>query len=311
MPVEPALQNVLDQLNAADLPPLFSGDVTAARESYRTAALAGLDQVRLPEVAQVRDDAITGPHGEIPVRVYQTASAAPKPVIVFFHGGGWVVGDLDTHDKHVRRLASDVDATVVSVDYRRAPEHPFPIPYDECWAVTAHVAQHIATYGGGPLAVAGDSAGGNLAAAVAQTARDAGIELSAQLLIYPATDLVSHYPSRDENGVGYRLEATDMDDATAAYAGGTDLHEPRLSPIFAASLAELAPAVIGVAGYDPLRDDGLAYADKLAAAGVPVSAHSYPTLIHGFYGFYPISPDSDAAVTELNAELRAILRPAG
>lgn len=309
MPVEPRLQELLDQLNSLDLPPLFGGDPVTAREQYRQAALANPAPEQIPSVASVLDGSIPGPAGEIAIRTYDDHPGADLPVLVYFHGGGWVVGDLDTHDKHARRLVHDTGARVISVDYRRAPEDPFPAAYDDCWAVTEQVLSNPGDYYATAVAVGGDSAGGNLAAAVAITARDRALDLAAQLLIYPAADLVNAYPSKAENAVGYRLEATDMDDAEAAYAQDADREDPRLSPYFADDHSGLAPAVIGVAGYDPLRDNGAAYAAKLEAAGTPVTLRSYPTLIHGFYGFYPISPDSDAAVAELNADLRALLQP--
>ncbi|GAB3308362.1 alpha/beta hydrolase fold domain-containing protein [Epidermidibacterium keratini] len=307
MPVEARLQELLDQLNALDLPPLFGGDPQTAREQYRQAALANPEPDKIPPVTSVQESEVAGPAGPIRIRVYDDHPGADLPIVVFFHGGGWVVGDLDTHDKHARRLVRDVGARVISVDYRRAPEHPFPAAYDDCWAVTEYVLAHPGEFHATSISVAGDSAGGNLAAAVAITARDHGYDLAAQLLIYPATDMLTAYPSREENARGYRLEAQDMDDATASYAQGADLRDPRISPIFAKRHDHLAPAIIGVAGYDPLRDDGAAYAAKLQQAGTKVTLHNYPTLIHGFYGFYPISADSDSAVTELNADLRAVL----
>lgn len=179
------------------LPPLFSGPAPAARERIRAVVLGALDPASLTPVASVEDTVVPGPAGDIAVRVYRPDAAGPCPTVLFFHGGGWVVGDLDTHDEPAGRICRDVGAVVVSVDYRMAPETPFPAPYDDCLAATRHVAAHVGDYGGdaGRLAVAGDSAGGNLAAAVAVACRDEGLPLAAQLLIYPACDLATEYPS--------------------------------------------------------------------------------------------------------------------
>ncbi|MFD9408679.1 alpha/beta hydrolase [Streptomyces sp. NPDC059989] len=204
-----------------------------------------------------------------------------------------------------------MDAVVVAVDYRLTPEHPFPAPYDDCLAAARHVADHIDDYGGrrDRLAVAGDSAGGNLAAAVALTFRDEGRPLAAQLLVYPATDFVGDHPSRTENGAGYLLGAQDVLDLQHLYAGDdpTVRGSYQVSPLRAARFTDLAPAVIGTAQYDPLRDEGNAYAEALKDAGVDVFARTYDGLIHAFLNLFPVSPAADAAVTELYAELKARL----
>lgn len=303
MPVDPDTQTLLDQIEAAGAPPIFDGtDVDASREAYRAAALAadpGLDGL------QVDDRALEAGGRSVPIRVYSPDSPEPGTV-VFFHGGGWVVGDLDTHDRFCTRIVRDTGRVVVSVDYRRAPESPFPAAYDDCWAALSSVAADLDSYGGGPLAVAGDSAGGNLAAAVAQRARDEGVDLAVALLLYPATDLEGDYLSRTQNGTGYRLTRSDIDAFSDAYAADEDRTDPRMSPLFGDPTG-LCPTIVAVAGYDPLRDEGTAYAEVLQKSGVDVTLHVYPPLIHGFFGMAGISKACDEATAELTADLAKYL----
>lgn len=206
-----------------------------------------------------------------------------------------------------RRLCRDVGAVVVAVHYRRAPEHPFPAPYEDCLAAARHAADHIEQYGArrDRLAVAGDSAGVNLAAAIAQTFRDENLPLAAQLLAYPATDFDGNYPSRTENATGYLLTTEDIADLQHLYAGDDPAlrRTARVSPLRARSLAGLAPAIVATAQYDPLRDEGLAYAQALRDADVEVFVRNYDGLIHGFLNMSPLSPASDAAVAELYTQL--------
>jgi acetyl esterase len=210
------------------------------------------------------------------------------PTIAFFHGGGFVVGSINTHDGQARLVCRDTDAVVVSFEYRLAPETKFPGAVDDCLAATRWVIEHVAELGGdaAKVAVAGDSAGGNLAAVVAQVMRDEGAQLAAQLLLYPVVDFAdgATYPSREENANGYLLTATDMQWFNEQYlAADTDVKDPRLSPMLA-NLAGLAPAVVATAEFDPLRDEGNAYAQALADAGVTVRHHCFPGMIHGFFG---------------------------
>lgn len=299
MPVDPETQQLLDEIAAAGAPPIFDGtDVAASRAAYRAAALAADPELGALEV---EDRDLQAEGRSIPVRVYSPASARPGTV-VFFHGGGWVVGDLDTHDRFCSRIARDTTRVVVSVGYRLAPEHPFPAPYEDCWTSLSAIAADLGSYGGGRLAVAGDSAGGNLAAAVAQQARDEGIELAAALLLYPATDLDGQYLSKTQNATGYRLTRADMDAFEEAYAGYGDRADPRMSPLFGDPTG-LCPTIVAVAGYDPLRDEGTAYAEVLSKAGVNVTLHLYPPLIHGFFGMAGRSRACDAAAGELTAAL--------
>ncbi|MFE9564615.1 alpha/beta hydrolase [Streptomyces sp. NPDC006487] len=306
MPVDPSLAAVLDQVNAHPVPRVIDTDPEVLREVNRAMG-AGFALPEPIEVGSVEDTAVPGPAGRIPVRVYRPEDGGPVPTVVFFHGGGWLTGDLDTHDDVTRRMCRDVNAVVVAVDYRLAPEHPFPAAYDDCLAAAHHVADHTDDYGGrrDRLAVAGDSAGGNLAAAVALTFRDEGRPLAAQLLVYPATDFVGDHPSRTENADGYALRTQDVLDLQHLYAGDDPAVRGswQVSPLLAEKFTGLAPAVIGTAQYDPLRDEGNAYAEALTGAGVDVFARTYDGLIHTFLNLFPVSPAADAAVTELYAQL--------
>lgn len=307
MPLDSSIAAVLDQVNTQPLPRILETDPDVLREANRQMG-AGVKMPRPIEVGSVKDTDIPGPAGTIPVRVYRPAGAGPVPTVVFFHGGGWLTGDLDTHDDVTRRMCRDVDAVVVAVDYRLAPEHPFPAPYDDCLAAARHIADHIEDYGGrlDRLAVAGDSAGGNLAAAVALTFRDEGRPLAAQFLAYPCLDFIGDHPSRTENATGYILRTQDVLDLQHLYAGDdpTVRGSSHVSPLRADSFTGLAPAVIGTAQYDPLRDEGNAYAEAPGNAGVSVFARTYEGLVHTFLNLFPISPAADAAVTELYAQLK-------
>jgi acetyl esterase len=259
-------------------------------------------------VAHVEDRAIPGPHGDIPVRIYRPEGDAPKPTIVYYHGGGWVIGSIESHDGTCRGLADAVDALVVSVDYRLAPEHPFPAPVEDAFAALEWVAEHASELGGDParIAVAGDSAGGNLSAVTAILARDAGgPELCFQLLVYPVTDHGCDRPSMTENAEGYFLTAQAMDWFFHHYLGDS-AHgaDPRVSPLRASDLSGLPPAFVITAEYDPLRDQGMAYAEALAAAGVPVEAQVYEGMFHGFFAMTAMIDGAKVAFDDGVAALR-------
>ena len=239
--------------------------------------------------------------------------------MVFFHGGGWVAGDLETHDRQARLLAIETGAVVVSVDYRRPPETRFPGAFDDAFAAVRDVFARIAEFGGDArrVGVAGDSAGGNLAAAVAIACRDAGIELAAQLLVYPVTDVVGNFadpgenarfPSRAENAEGYFLSRAVMEWFCGHYLDdarhGADW---RVSPLRAKSLARLAPAVVCTAWFDPLRDEGKAYADALAAADVATKYHHGAGLIHGYFGLGEASETARGEAQRARADFKAML----
>lgn len=302
MPVDAEVQTVLDAIEASGSPPLYVvGQEARAREAYRVAAFAmpnGLDELT------VRDLELPLAGRSVRARTYRLGQ--PSATVVFFHGGGWVLGDLDTHDRLCARITRDTGAMLVSVEYRLAPEAQFPAPYEDCWEAFAHIAADSSRFGGGRLAVAGDSAGGNLAAAVAQQARDEQIDLAATLLLYPVLDCESEYLSARQNATGYRLTAADMAAFTNAYAGAEDRTDPRMSPLYG-KLEGLGPTIIAAAGYDPLRDEATAYAEMLAKAGVDATLHVYPNLIHGFFGMTTVSKACDAAAAELTADLKRYL----
>jgi acetyl esterase len=259
------------------------------------------------EAATTEDRRIAGPAGDIPVRIYRPESDRPLPIVVYFHGGGFVIGDIATHDTLCHRLAVGVPSVVVSVDYRLAPEHPFPSAVEDCDGATAWVAAHAAELGGDAsrLAVAGDSAGGNLATVVARHARDAGRpSIAFQLLVYPVTDMTRSLPSHLENGSGYLLDTETMSWFLDNYLGDADPRQPDVSPLLADDLSGLPPALVVTAEFDPLRDEGEAYAERLGQAGVPVTVSRYDGMIHAFYGMDSIFDAAKRATAETVAALR-------
>lgn len=303
---KPAVDAILLKvLEAVPFQLTTEGGAQAARERFNAVPRVEI----LPEL-RAEDRAVDGPGGPIPVRVYRppTETEAPPPVVLFFHGGGWSVGDLDSYDGTARRHAADADAVVVSVDYRLAPEHPYPAAVDDVWAVTQWVAEHADELRVDPsrLAVAGDSAGGNLAAVVAQLARDAGgPAIRFQLLWYPATTWDTSLPSFAENAEAPILDLPAIGGFSRWYVGDMDLSDmpATLAPARAKDLSGLPPAYIAVAGHDPLRDDGATYAELLSGAGVPVELHNAATLIHGYLGYAGVVP---AATEATERGLRAL-----
>jgi acetyl esterase len=265
--------------------------------------------VDLEPIEAVEDRHVPGPDGEIPVRIYSPAVARPAPAIVSFHGGGWVIGDLDGYEASCRMIANSVGCVVVSVDYRLAPEHPFPAAPEDAYAATCWVAEHAAELGVDPrrLAVAGDSAGANLAAVCALMARDrGGPDLVFQLLIYPVTDFSFDTPSYRENAEGYFLEAVTMRWYWRQYLGDSaDGADPYASPLRAPDVSGLPPALIITAGYDPLRDEGEAYGLRLQDAGVDATVSRYGTMFHGFFGFGRLLDAAVPANKEAFAALQA------
>jgi acetyl esterase len=306
--LDPILQKVLDAV-----PFRLSADdgVDAARRQLRDLPRRSFH----PEL-RVEDRAIDGPAGPLNLRIYWPPidDAAP-PVVVFFHGGGFVVGDLDTHDGTCRQHAVGASAVVVSVEYRLAPEHPYPAAIDDAWAAVQWVAEHGSEIGADAsrLAVAGDSAGGNISAVIAQRSRDnGGPPILFQLLWYPATLWDSSLPSFTENAGAPVLDSAAVAAFSRYYAGEIDLFNPPpgMAPGRAANLADLPAAYIGVAGHDPLRDDGTRYGELLAAAGVPVEVHNAETMVHGYLGYAGVVPAATDAMDRGVAALRAALHGA-
>ena len=289
MPLDPQVEAYLAQIAALNEPPLSTMTPEAIRQAIQMEVESGARQFGEPApVAHIENRTIPGPAGDIPVRIYTPAGDGPFPVLVFFHGGGWVICTLDTHDSHCRSLANGTPCIVVSVDYRLAPEHKFPAATEDCYAATQWVAEYAAEFNGDParIAVGGDSAGGNLTAVISQMARDrGGPPLSFQLLIYPATDFMADTLSMKENAEGYFLTADDMTWFTNHYLNSEEeKRNPLASPLLAADLSGLPPALVITAEYDPLRDEGEIYGQKLKEAGVPVTITRYDGMIHGFVG---------------------------
>ncbi len=285
MPLDPQVQAFLDEIAALDPPPLETMTPDEAREM----CIAEIEALGEPEaVAEVRDFTVPGPGGEVPVRLYKPESAGdePLPVLVFYHGGGWVVCNLDTHDTLCRQLANAVGCAVVAVDYRLAPEHKYPAAVDDSYAAASWVMENAGTFGGDParVAVGGDSAGGNLATVVSMMARDRGEPMPVcQILIYPVTDYDLERPSYLENAEGYVLTKAAMRWFFDCYfERDEDGYQPYASPIRAESLVGLPPALVITSEYDPLRDEGEAYAARLKEAGVPVKHTRYDGMIHPF-----------------------------
>ena len=250
MPIDPQIQTVLDQMASIGFPGLSALPVEQAREAL--ALMGSAQDEGVEQVARAQDLEIPGPVGAIPVRAYAPAGDGPLPVVVYYHGGGWVLGGLESHDGTCRALANAAGALVVSVDYRLAPEHPFPAAVDDAWAALTWVADNAGDLGGDParIVVAGDSAGGNLAAVAALLARDAGAPvLRGQLLVYPVTDATMASGSIEENGEGYFLTKADMDWFYGHYAPDRP-SDWRLSPLVAEDLTGLAPALVLTAEYD-------------------------------------------------------------
>jgi len=242
-----------------------------------------------PDVASVGDGAFAGPGGEIRFRRYRPRGsvAGALPTLIYYHGGGFVIGNIETHDSTCRRLANKSRCQVISIDYRLAPEHPFPAPIDDGLAAFRHIRDNAASFevDAKRIAVGGDSAGGAVAAVVCQSCRSAGEKMPAfQMLIYPATDSSRQSTSRQEFAKGYFLEKDLIDWFWNAYApAGTNLKDLRLSPLLERDFAGLPPAFVLTAGFDPLRDEGRAYANRLIDAGVKTTYVNYPGTIHGFF----------------------------
>jgi acetyl esterase len=314
IPLDPVIAQIIPLLPLRD-PATMTPE--SARDALRALA-ASRAAVPPPPVESVTDIKMKGAAGPLAARLYRNGSGR-SPTVVFFHGGGWVAGDLETHDRQARLLAIETGSVVVSVDYRRPPETRFPGAFEDCFAAVKDIFQRVGEFGGDDkrVGVAGDSAGGNLAATVAIACRDAGIKLAGQLLVYPITDAYGNYadagenarfPSRTENAEGYFLSRAVME-----WFSGHYLADPRqgadwrVSPLRAKSLAGLAPAVVTTAWFDPLRDEGKAYADALKAAGVATSYHPGAGLIHGYFGLGEASEIARLESRRARADFKALL----
>lgn len=296
-------QRLLDAMKASGFRPLRELGVEACRTmTDRQAA----HSYRVP--IETVEDRVVGDAAAVPVRIYRPSGRAQLPVLVYFHGGGWIMGGIESHDATCRHLAVEVGCIVVSAEYRLAPEHPFPAAVSDALTVTTWVLAHAHEIAGdrSRVAVAGDSAGGNLAAVAAQVARDQGLPLVFQLLIYPVIDRRLDRASMVENETGYLLERSDLawfwslydpDDLAAA--------SPLATPLAATDLRGLPPALVISAEHDPLRDEGEEYGASLRAAGVPVTVTRYPGVFHGFFAMHGLLEAASDAMTEAAGALRS------
>ncbi len=308
---DPPTEALLRAIIEADLPPMHTLSPAEARQGMLDGRVNDIDP---PPVADVLDRSIPGRAGALPVRCYypRAAPAEGLPTVLYFHGGGFVIGDLDTHDVLCRQLCALAEVLVVAVDYRLAPEHRYPAAVEDALASFDWLREAYAEVGADParLAVAGDSAGGTLAAVVAQHARDAGVALRAQLLLYPVVDLATRYPSQDEQAETYPIPTPVLDWFWAHYLGpdcGLDhpvCEEPWVSPIRAERFEGLAPAYVLTAGLDPLRDEAAAYAARLAEVGVETVHHCVLGTVHGFLRLGRLVPSARDALVAVAHFLR-------
>lgn len=315
MPLDPGTAALLQLIDAAPYPPMHEGTPETARKAFRAMTIDLVtDETRVP-VGSVEELEVAGR----PARLYRPEGDGPFPTLVYVHGGGFVIGDLDTHDQTCRSLCSGAETVVLSLDYRLAPEAAFPAAVEDTLAAVTWAADHLADLGGNDvLAVGGDSAGGNLSAVAAQALRD---RVSAQVLIYPATHMTGDYPSRTENAEGYFLDMATMLWFSSHYLGtdgtdpegsatGLDLDDIRHSPLLG-DLAGLPPAIVVTAEYDPLRDEGEAFADGLEKAGVAVDRTRYDGLVHGFIDMGLMSPAAADALADVVARTKRLLHSLG
>jgi acetyl esterase len=308
MALDPQAKALLDQMQEAGVPPFEQMTVGEARQ----AAYAFIDLQGAPEdVASVTHRFIPGPICDLPVRIYTPQGEGPFPALVYFHGSGWVILNIEVADIAVRALTNRTGCVVVAVNYQKAPEHKFPAPFDDAYAATTWVAEHASELGIDPgrIGVAGDSAGGNLAAAVCLKARDeGGPSLAYQLLIYPVTDYGWDKPSYLENAEGYLLQRDTMRWFWGHYlASEAEGDNPLVSPLRAPDLSGLPPALIVTAEFDPLRDDGELYGQRLREAGVPVKVSRYDGMIHGFFYMAGVLDQTKNLYDEIGTEVRAAL----
>lgn len=299
--LDPQLAAIVAVMRAGQAPPPFSGTPEEARARMRRAVMAARERAPLPGVASAEDKIAADGNLRVPVRVYRPLAHRPSgATIVFFHGGGFVLGSVELAEDVARKLCRDVGAVVVSVDYRLAPEHPFPAAHDDALAATLWVVRQAATLGGDParVALAGESAGGNLAASTALTLRDRGVHLAAQLLIVPGLDL-----ARDTHLIDAKrqylpmLTAADLRDISRLYMGPHPEHGGCFppSPLRATRFDGLPRTVIALAGHDPLRDEGIRYAQRLSAAGVSVDMLHFADMFHPFFAFFEASVSARGA----------------
>ncbi|RFS84333.1 alpha/beta hydrolase [Actinomadura spongiicola] len=307
MTLDPDVAGFLSALRSAGAPPGFSGAPDEMRERMRAAIESNWDPAGFAPVKSVDDVVVDG----LRLKVVRPLADGPAPTVVYFHPGGFIMGSAHLMQDVARRLAHDLGAWVVSVDYRLVPEHPFPAAVEDAAAALRWTVDSIGDLGGDParIGLAGESSGANLAAVTALWARDAGVPVAGQLLASPVTNFAARYPSVDENAEGCFLTRDDLAVIRWHYVGDDEARalDPRVSPALAPDPGGVAPAVVGVAGFDPLRDDGIVHAARLLDAGVPTALRVYPGLIHPFFGMPGLSPAAEAAVSELTGLLGDLL----
>lgn len=308
MPLDPALEPLLAQVNM--LPPMSQGTPAQAREAFAQLTSMAAAFTPPPEVGSTKDLEVDGGAGGLPARLYIPEGAdGPVPTLVFFHGGGFTIGDIASYDGQCRILCAGSGVAVLSVEYRLAPENRFPAAAEDAIAATGWALAHADELGGDPAAIAvgGDSAGGNLAAVAAQAHRDAEPGLAGQLLIYPVTDFSTERPSLERNGEGLFLTRDEMEWFRGNYVPEQSDHSDRRASPALGDLTGLPPAIVVTAEYDPLLDDGEAYAEALEAAGVRVVRERFDGLIHGFLALGSMSAMAASAVERVCADLRDLL----
>jgi acetyl esterase len=305
----PQAQEVLAMLDAQNSPPTYGVTPTVAREQFRRLTA----EMPATAVGDVADFAIEGPDGDLPIRAYVPEGEGPFPVLVYYHGGGWVIGGLDEYENVTSAICDRAEVVVLSVDYRLAPEHPFPAQLEDAYAAADWASEFAEHVSGDPdrVAVGGDSAGGNLAAAVSLLARDRdGPELAHQSLVYPAvaSPVLHDFDSYEENAEGYFLERASIDWFYERWLP-SELHARNeyAAPLLARDLSGLPSATVVTAGFDPLRDEGIAYAERLAEADVAVGHEHYADMIHGFVSMTELMDTAHAAVDVVSEELAATL----
>jgi acetyl esterase len=289
--IDPGARAYVERVNAGL--PIWEVSLAEARRGVDRETLEIFGPV--DEVARVEDRIVEG----VRVRIYRPAARGSLPALVYFHGGGWVVGSIESHDPVCRAIAKRTPAVVVSVEYRLAPEHCFPAGLEDAWTATRWVAAHLAELGADRVAVGGDSSGGNLAAVVALRARDRGLPLALQVLVYPVIDCDLDSPGYVAHGVGLNLTRAKMEWYWGKYMNGGDPAHPEASPFRAADVAGVAPALVITAEYDPLCHEAQSYARRLQAARVGVEVRHYERQIHGFVRLGALTPDAGHALDEL------------
>lgn len=310
MPLDPLVKAFLDRAAAIPRPKAWDVPPAIARQSF-----AGMMQLTGPKdvpVGKIENFTIPGPGGDLRARAYAPiAAVGPQPTLIYFHGGGFVVGGLESHDGLCRLFAAEGGIKVIAVDYRLAPEHPWPAAVDDAWAAFQWIEANAADLGvdGGRIAVGGDSAGGMLTAIVTQLARGkAKPRIAAQMLLFPNTQIGGDTSSLNEFAVGYFLERRAIEYFNSLYLpAGTDRNLPKVSPLRAKNFSGLPPAFVMLGGYDPLHDEGLAYAEKLKAAGVKVTIADYAELVHCFIYLQTVLPEAHEAVARAAHAVRAML----